>query len=188
MALMNNGNRFMWLTGHFTCVEISGRLFGARVPLNLVHKQSHHPFFEHLITKGRTPYLQGLIRHTNVRGMVRCLRNHKILCYAPDQDFGLSRSVWTNFFGVPTATVHGVSVLAKTGNAQVIPVFFRRLPEGGYEGLSLEPLSNFPSGDDVADAQQWQSLLEDYIRKYPEQYLWMHRRFKTRPEGSAKVY
>jgi KDO2-lipid IV(A) lauroyltransferase len=193
MAFIKNAQHAMTISGHFTCLEIAGRFFGQcfsgyGMPLNLVHKQSHHPLFEYLMTKGRSPYSESLIKHTNVKGMVRCLRERKVLWYAPDQDFGLSRSVWTTFFGIPTATVPGVSVLARVGHAEVIPVFFRRLPTGGYEGLSFEPLTNFPSGDDVADAQRWQSLLEEYIRKYPDQYLWIHRRFKTRPEGSASVY
>ena len=188
IELVKNGHGIMGLGGHFTCLEIAARFFGERVPLNLVYKQSRHPFFEYIVAKGRAPHSQSFIRHTNVKGMVRCLRDHKVLWYAPDQDFGLQRSVWTTFFGVPTATVAGVSVLARSGHAEVIPVYFRRLPTGGYEGVSLEPLSNFPSGDEAADAQQWQALLEDFIRKYPDQYLWMHRRFKTRPEGCAKVY
>ena len=189
LELVKKGQCFIGLSGHFTCLEIAGRLFGQRMPLNLVYKQSHNPLFDQLMTEKRETYSQSLIRHTNVKGMVKCLREHKVLWYAPDQDFGLSRSVWTTFFGVPTATVPGLSVLARAGShAEVIPVFFRRLPTGGYEGLSLEPLTNFPSGDDVADTQQWQSLLEDYVRKYPDQYLWIHRRFKTRPEGLASVY
>lgn len=188
IALTKNGQGLIVLGGHFTCLEIVARFFGQCLPVNAVYKKSHHPFFEYLVVKGRMPHAQSLIRHTNVKGMVRCLRNHKVLWYAPDQDFGLSRSVWTTFFGVPTATVTGVSVLAKTGHAAVQPGFFRRLPTGGYEIVTLAPLTNFPSGNDAKDAQQWQSLLEDFIRQYPEQYLWMHRRFKTRPEGATKVY
>lgn len=188
IAHVEKGQCFIGLSGHFTCLEIAGRLFCEKVPLNLVYKHSHHPLFGYLITKGRKAYAQSLIQHSNVKGMLKCLREHKVLWYAPDQDFGLSRSVWTTFFGVPTATIPGVSILAKAGHAEVIPVFFRRLPTGGYEGMSFEPLKNFPSGDDVADAQQWQSLLESYVRKYPDQYLWIHRRFKTRPEGASQVY
>jgi Kdo2-lipid IVA lauroyltransferase/acyltransferase len=186
--LIARGQGIIALGGHFTCLEIAGRCFANKIPVGLTYKASRNPFFEYVLTQGRRRYMRYLVKHTQIKTMVQNLRAQKILWYAPDQDFGLARSVWTSWFGVPAATVTGVSVLAKLGNALVIPVHFRRLAKGGYEAVSFPALDNFPSGNDVQDAQRWQQLLENFVREYPDQYLWLHRRFKTRPEGQAAVY
>jgi Kdo2-lipid IVA lauroyltransferase/acyltransferase len=124
-----------------------------------------------------------------VRTMLRCLRQGTKVIYAPDQDYGIKQGVWASFFGVTAATVTATSRFAKMGKAKVLMMDFVRLP--GAEGyrLSFSPaLENFPSDDELADVQQINDHLEAQIRQAPEQYFWVHRRFKNRPAGEAKVY
>lgn len=186
--LLKNGHGIIALGGHFTCLEICGRFFGERIPVCLVYKASRNPLFEYIVSRARKRYIKAIIRHKNINEMITHLQKNEVVWYAPDQDFGRIRSVWVPWFNVPAATITGVSTLAKKSGALVVPVYFRRDPQGGYVGESTNALSNFPSADEVKDAECWQKLLEDFVKKYPEDYLWGHRRFKTRPEGRATVY
>jgi len=120
---------------------------------------------------------------------VRALKEKKVIWYAPDQDFGLKSSVFAPFMGVPAATLTMTSRLAKRTGAPVMPWYAERLP--GTQGylLTLAPaLANFPSGDDEQDATAINNAISEHIRKVPEQYLWGHRRFKTRPQGEPQIY
>jgi KDO2-lipid IV(A) lauroyltransferase len=174
---------------HFDCLELIARKVGERLIASLVYKKSRNSAFNDLVLSRRKTYINKLISHENMRAMVRSLQKKEILWYAPDQDFGRPRSVFTPFFHKEAATLVGSSVLAKLGKAVVLPVFCHRKPNAeGYEFITLPVLENFPSGDDTADASRLNALLVDFIRKTPEQYLWAHRRFKTRPEGDASVY
>lgn len=187
-AALKEGRGVILLSGHFPCLELIGRKMSQIYPYTAAFKRSHHPFFEYLITNRRKRYINKLINHTNVRGMVDSLRAHETFWYAPDQDFGPKVSIFCPWFGISTATVTATTMLAKYSKAIVIPAYFRRLPKGGYEGTALPPLENFPSGDLQVDCNLWQKSLEDFIRKHPEQYLWIHKRFKTRPEGEPSFY
>jgi KDO2-lipid IV(A) lauroyltransferase len=109
------------------------------------------------------------------------------LLYAPDQDFGHAPSVFAPFFNIPTATVTASSRLVQHTGCVLIPgVYLRK--EGQYFMQLLPPLENYPSGDDLEDAARLNALYEAVIREYPEQYLWQHRRFKTRPVGEPSFY
>ena len=93
------------------------------------------------------------------------------------------------FFGVPTATITASSRLAKSARAAMLPYFPERKEDGsGYILHILPPLENFPSGDDLADATAINASIEQFVRKHPDQYMWVHQRFKTRPPGEAKIY
>jgi KDO2-lipid IV(A) lauroyltransferase len=120
--------------------------------------------------------------------MVRSLREGTPVWYAPDQSYHLKQSALLPFFGVPAMTNTATGTLAKLGKAKAIPFFPRRLPEGGYELLLLPPLEDMPSGDAEADTMKYTAVLEDQIRRCPEQYYWVHRKFKNRPETLPEVY
>jgi Kdo2-lipid IVA lauroyltransferase/acyltransferase len=109
--------------------------------------------------------------------------------YLPDMDFGARESVFVPFFGVQAATLTAVSRLAKLTNAAVVPVIATQRNDGsGYDVRFHPALENFPSGDDVADAKRINELVESYVLENIPQYLWTHKRFKTRPEGEKSVY
>lgn len=124
-----------------------------------------------------------------VRTMLRFLRRGTKVIYAPDQDYGIKQGVWATFFGVPAATVTATSRFSKLGKARVLMMDFVRLP--GSQGYRLQfeaPLADFPSDSELDDVQRINNLLEAQIRQSPEQYLWVHRRFKTRPAGEVRPY
>jgi KDO2-lipid IV(A) lauroyltransferase len=103
-------------------------------------------------------------------------------------DFGPKASVFVPFFGVPAATTVGLSYIARITGARVVPCVTRMLADGRYVARLYPPLEGFPSGDDTADARRMLAFIEERVLEMPEQYLWMHKRFKTRPEGEAKFY
>ncbi|MGE4368098.1 MAG: lipid A biosynthesis lauroyl acyltransferase [Burkholderiaceae bacterium] len=130
-----------------------------------------------------------LARGSSARQTLAILKTGKPIMLAADMDFGLRDSVFVPFFGVQACTLTAVSRLAKISGARVVPFVTEVLPDfQGYALRILEPLQNYPSGDDAADALLTNQFLETQIRAIPEQYYWVHRRFKRRPEGEPSVY
>lgn len=173
--------------GHFASLELAGYLAAKLVPMHATYRPLKNKLVDHLVLEQRKSHFHGVIHRSDIRGMVAALKKGEAIWYAPDQDYGAKHSVFAPFFGIPTATVTGLSRLAKMSNAIVIPGFQFR--EGSqYRFIGLPPLENFPSGDYLQDAIQMNQILERMIRMHPEQYLWQHRRFKTRPEGQTSVY
>jgi len=130
-----------------------------------------------------------VFKRQDLRAMLGSLKGNNPVWYAPDQDFGLKQGVFADFLGVPTATLTATAKLAARTGAKVVPFYPIRLPgNAGFEIRILPALEDFPSGDDVADARVTNAVLEEVVREHPEQYLWLHRRFKTRPEGAPAVY
>ena len=148
-----------------------------------------HPLFDYVQRRGREQRLLGVIGRDDVRGMLKLLRAGGVVWYAPDQDYGAQRSVFVPLFGVPAATVTATSKFARMGRAQVIPFTQQRLPDGqGYRLVIHPPLADFPTDSEEADCLRVNQWIEQAISQCPEQYLWAHRRFKTRPEGEPKLY
>ena len=122
-------------------------------------------------------------------GILKALRAGRILWYAPDQDYGRKQAVFAPFFGVAASSVTATARLAQMGRAAVLPFTHYRLPgNAGYRVQVHAPLQGFPVGDEVADATTINALVERFIEPYPAQYMWLHRRFKTRPEGEERIY
>ncbi len=186
---VEKGKGVLLLGAHFTSLEISGRLMALFHPCYAMYRRHDNPLFEAVIKQSRETHLEGLIERRDMRKMIRTLREGKVVWYAPDQDFGTHSSVFASFFGVQTATLVMTSKLAKVSGAPVLP-FFSQHTKGnrGYRLIIRPPLEDFPSGDDVADAARVNAIIEEQVRKAPEQYLWLHRRFKTRPAGEPPFY
>jgi len=128
-------------------------------------------------------------RADSARIVLRWLRDHKPVMLGADMDYGMRNSAFVPFFGVQACTLTAVGRLAKTGRAQVVPFVGEVLPHyKGYKLKILEPWDNYPSGDDEADARRMNAYLEEQVRLLPEQYYWVHRRFKTRPPGEPGLY
>jgi len=125
----------------------------------------------------------------DIRGTVKYLRGGGTLWYAPDQDMRSKDTVFVPFFGVPAATITATHHLARMSGAVVIPFFHRRLPDGqGYVLRLAAPLQDFPGDDVLDDTARVNVCIEQMVREAPEQYLWVHKRFKTRPPGQPSVY
>jgi len=183
------GKGVILLSAHFSCLEIGGRLLARHSPFYVMYKYHRNPLFEAVMKNGRERRYLGAIERSDARSMIRTLKAGHACWYALDQDFGTINAVFAPFFGIQAATLSATSRIAKMTGAAVVPFFVRRLDDGSGYRLSLLPaLENFPSGDDQADATLTNRLIETEIRKAPAQYLWLHRRFKSRPAGEDNVY
>lgn len=174
---------------HFTTLEMGGGLLGLQRGMYGMYRPHKNPLFDYVQRRGREQRLLGVIGRDDVRGMLKALRAGGVVWYAPDQDYGAQRSVFVPLFGVPAATVTATSKFARLGKARVIPFTQERLPDGqGYRVVVHPPLADFPGDSEEADCLRINQWVEQAISACPEQYLWAHRRFKTRPPGEAKLY
>jgi len=184
------GRGILLLGAHFTCLEIGGRLLTMHVPTINMYKRHRNALFEAVMRKNRLKHLDGLIEHRNVREYIKALKKGKVCWYAPDQDFrNKGSSVFASFMGVPAATLTAAARIAKMSNAIVIPFFPKRRLDGkGYDLEILPPIENFPTGNDDKDAALVNEIIAEQVAIAPDQYLWLHRRFKSRPEGEPALY
>ena len=188
-AALEKGKGVILLTGHFTSMELGGRLIMLKRPCYVMFKKLKNKFFNTVMMNARILHSEGIVLRDDPRAMVRALRKNKIVWYAPDQDFGRKASVFTTFFGVTAATIPATGRIVKMSGATVLPFVPRREKDGSYTISIGEALTNFPVEDDTVDAQRINDILEQEIRKSPAQYLWIHRRFKTQPESrKASLY
>ncbi|MFW5723277.1 MAG: lysophospholipid acyltransferase family protein [Halochromatium sp.] len=185
------GRPVIVLVPHFVGLELGGTAFTALVhPGMYMYQRIRNPVLDAQVRRARTRF--GAIpveRRDDLRGLIRTLKSGVPLFYLPDQDPGRRRGLFVPFCGVPAATVPTLGRIARLANAVVIPTFARFLPSG--EGLELcfdPPLADFPSGDAEVDTARMNRVIEARLRSMPAQYFWVHRRFKTRPEGAAPIY
>ena len=184
------GKGIVLLSAHFTCFEIAGRLLSDQHPLQFLYKeQKGNPLFESYTTFRRLHYYIRAVTNHDLRSMVRGLKQGLTCWYLPDQDFGTNQSVFAPFMGIPTSTITTTARITKMSGAVVVPYYpLRRRDGSGYDIHILPPLENFPSGDATADATTVNRLIEPFIKQAPAQYLWMHRRFRTRPDDAPSPY
>lgn len=186
-----DGQGALLLSLHFTTLDIGSAMLGQYVNYDGMYRPHINPVYDYLQKKRREAYCKGgmAFSRDNVRAMIGQLRKGRMIWYAPDRDLGEKMSVFVPFFGVQTATVTATAQFARMGRAKVIPFCqFRRADGTGYDVVIHPVFENFPSGDELADARRVNEFMEQQIRKAPEQYFWAQPRFKTRPEGEAKVY
>jgi len=181
------GQGVLLLGMHFNTLDTCSRMLATLVDIHAVYRPNDNPVIDRLIDRGRRHYVRSTVDRTDIRQMLRLLRSGEIVWYAPDQDYGTAHAVFVPFFGIPAATITATSRIAKMGKAAVIPCAHYRLPGGRYQIEFGPPLENFPSGDEEADTAHINRTIEHYVRKHPEQYLWVHKRFKHQPNG-AKLY
>lgn len=184
--ILAEGKGAIILGVHFSALDLGGALHGLFFTGDSIYKPHKNPVFNRFIEKGRTQYFEEQIPSNNLKKLVRRVKNGKVCWYSPDQDFGRDVSVFAPFFGVEAASIVMTARIARMAKVQVLPLRIHRNPDNYTYTLEyLPPLENFPSGDDVADATQVNKVIEAMIRINPEQYLWMHRRFKTRPDPKS---
>lgn len=176
---------------HFTTLEIGAALLGQLHTIDGMYRAHKNPVFDYVQRRGRERHNADAIaiEREDVRTMLRHLRQGRAIWYAPDQDYGAKQSLFVPLFGVPAATVTATTAFARLGRAQVLPMRQTRLPDGKGYLLQIEPAwQDFPGGSEEEDCLRINQWVERAIDQHPEQYLWSHRRFKTRPDGEAKVY
>lgn len=188
-AARSGGRGVLLVTGHATCLEIGARLFGQQVPACGIYRPLRNHGLNEFQNRGRARYAEAMIPRDDLRSMIRHLRAGGVLWYAPDQDFGIERSLFAPFFGVPTATARGLLELARMGRASVLPMYPIKDPASGRVTVYLEPMfEDFPGPEPAADLARYNAFLERRVRQAPAQYWWLHRRFKTQPEGLPARY
>ena len=186
---LDKGKGVILLSAHFTCLEIGGRLLSLHHPFYVTYKSSKNPLYEAVLKASREKHFTRAIERHDVRSFIKSLKENQPVWYAPDQDFGRKQSVFVPFMGVMTASLTAPARFAKMSGAQIVPFFPRRLDNNkGYQLTILPALENYPSGDEEQDARRINEIIEQQVHKVPEQYLWVHCRFKTRPEGEPPVY
>lgn len=186
---LGTGHGVILLAGHFTTLEIVSRVLKLHADFHPMYRKNNNPLIDHIITSGRIRHTGKVIPHDDLRSLIRSLHNNIPVLYIPDQNFGRKHSIFVPFFGIQTATVPATSRLAAMHNTPVIPIIQQRLPEDKGYRLVIEPaLENFPSGDLEKDTIRINQLFEKQVRNNPVDYLWVHRRFKTRPEGEEPLY
>ena len=174
---------------HFMSLELGGRTMGLCRPMMATYRPHNSPLMEWVQTRGRLRSNKAMIDRRNLSGLVHALKSGEAVWFAPDQDYGAQRSIFVPLFGVPAATVTATSKFARMGRAQVIPFTQQRLANGqGYRVQIHPPLRDFPTDNEEADCLRINQWVEQAINACPEQYLWAHRRFKTRPQGEPKLY
>lgn len=188
-AVFDSGRGAILLAGHFTSLEISGRLFTLNNPVNAMYRTQSNDMFDSYLYTRRCRYIENMISRKNTRQLIRATRSKTPTWYAPDQDFPLEKNVFAPFMGVATATITASSRLAQSTGCAMLPFYPERKADGsGYIIRIDAPLADFPSGDDLKDATAINQSIEHYARLYPENYMWIHRRFKTRPAGEPPFY
>jgi KDO2-lipid IV(A) lauroyltransferase len=156
-----------------------------------VYSRQKDAYVDRLLVRYRTRFKPVVLlsRQDGIRRAIREMRRGLPFYYLPDQDYGPRESVFVPFFGVPAATITGLSRVAHLAGASVVPAVTRMLPGGeGYELRFYPAWQDFPTDDPVADARRMNAFIEDRVREMPEQYNWVHKRFKTRPGGDAGFY
>ncbi|MDR2093629.1 MAG: lipid A biosynthesis acyltransferase [Azoarcus sp.] len=191
-ALLTAGTPVILFAPHFVGLDAGGaRVAMSFDSVSVYARQKRNPVLDRLLYRARRRFGDQLLfsRQDGMRGVLKAMKAGRPFYYLPDMDYGEKDAVFVPFFGVEAATITGLSRLARLAGARVLPCVTRMLP--GSTGYTLEigePWEDFPTADIEADTRRMNAWLETAIRTMPEQYYWVHRRFKTRPEGQPRFY
>ena len=186
-AALAKGRGVLMLGAHYSTLDFGTNLLSVPYPFGVTYRPHKNPLFDAFMLRGRLSNCNGVFDRNDIRGMYRHLNQNKILWYAPDQDYGPDQAVYVPFFGQPAATLTAASRFASFNQSSVVLV--RQHRDTARKRYTLEFTSltpPLPSGDEVADATTINAAIERAIRQEPSQYLWMHKRFKTRPGGKPE--
>ena len=186
-----NGQGVLLLGTHSTLLDAGGYLCSQYLTLGVVYRPQNNPLLDMLIYRCRATIYTQQIDHDDMRGLIRSLKEGQAIWYSPDQDFGLKQGIMAPFFGVPAATVTAHRRLLKMAKAVAVPLYFYRtgdIKDPRYQVL-IEPIvASIPSDSELDDAILVNKIIENQLRIAPTQYMWFHRRFKTRPDGYDEIY
>ena len=190
-ALQAAGRPIILLAPHFLGLDVGGVAIAMRFKAVTIYAAQSNPVFDDVVRKGRIRFGDSIMlsRQDSVRASIKAMRSGRVFYYLPDLNFHRRESIFVPFFGIPTATITGLSRLSKAAGAAVVPCVTQILPAGqGYHVEIGDPWADFPTEDLEADTARMNAWIEAKIRTMPEQYYWVHRRFKTRPIGDPKPY
>jgi KDO2-lipid IV(A) lauroyltransferase len=181
----------IWFAPHFVGLDMGGARIITEWRGISVYSRQKDPVFDRVLLRGRTRFVTPVLfsRQDGIRPVVRAMRDGLPFYYLPDMDFGSRDSIFAPFFGVPAATITGLSRIARLAGAVVVPAVTRQLPgSDGYVLTFYQAWTDFPTDNIEADVRRMNEFIEQRVLEMPEQYLWLHKRFKTRPPGEKKVY
>jgi lipid A biosynthesis lauroyl/palmitoleoyl acyltransferase len=184
---LNKKQGIILLAAHFMPLMLGSRALLLKHKIANIYRPQNNALFDEVMTKSFIKNGALMIKTKDTRTMMKTIKSGLPIWYAPDQDLGENNSVFAPLFGIQTATIAATARLAKTSHTVVIPYFFIRTDKG-YTMSFDAPLTDYPSNNAIDDATKTNQILQDQILKAPEQYLWIHRRFKTRPNGEASFY
>lgn len=177
------GHGVLLLGGHYSTLDLGGSLVTEYIEADVMQRDHNNPLMNAVMTRARGRRYGNVLGAKDLRGLFRSLKKNRAVWYATDQDYGRKDIVFAPFFGIPAGTITATSRIAERSQCKIVPFsHFRRDDKPGYDIYFHPALEDFPSGDDLEDATRINRIIEQEIRKAPDQYLWMHRRFKTRPE------
>jgi len=183
-AAQAKGRGVILISPHFTTLEICVRLLCQHIGIAGMYRPHESAALEWAVCRGRQRYTQAMYSRDELRPAIRHLKAGGVLWFAPDQETRRGQSVFVPFFHQPAWSLTSTHQLARLTGAAVLPLFHERLANGHYR-LEIGPaLENFPSDDAIADTTRVMALMETLIRRVPAQYLWIHQRFKRKPQGS----
>lgn len=182
------GRGVILISPHFTTLEICTRLLCQHAPVAGMYRPHQSPALDWAVKHGRMGHAAAMFARDELRPAIRHLKSGGVLWFAPDQESRRGDSVFVPFFGQQAWSLTSTHQMARLSGAQVLPLFHERLDDGRYHVEIGAPLADFPSRDPVADTARVMALIEKQIRRVPAQYLWIHKRFKTQPEGSPLPY
>ena len=181
----------IWLAPHFVGLDMGGTRIITEWRGVSVYSHQKDPVFDGILLRGRTRFVTPALfsRQDGIRPVVRAMREGLPFYYLPDMDLGERDSLFVPFFGVPAATITGLARVAQLAGAVVVPAVTRQLPGAGGYVLRFYPAwPDFPTADVERDTRRMNAFIEERVREMPEQYYWVHKRFKTRPPGAPPVY
>ena len=181
----------IWLAPHFVGLDMGGIRISSEYRAVSVYSHQKDEVFDAILYRGRTRFVMPELfsRQQGIRPVVKALRQGLPFYYLPDMDFGSRDSIFVPFFGVPAATITALSRVARLAGAVVVPAVTRQLPGSAGYVLGFYPAwTDFPTGDIEADTRRMNEFIEQRVLEMPEQYFWLHKRFKTRPPGEERLY
>ncbi|MCF6300198.1 MAG: LpxL/LpxP family Kdo(2)-lipid IV(A) lauroyl/palmitoleoyl acyltransferase [Proteobacteria bacterium] len=177
------------VSAHFTALDFGGKVLCQRFPIAGVYRPHKNPVVEFVVNRARLKYAKKMFSRDQLKAIIRHLQSAGIIWYAPDQDYRRGSSIFSNFFGIKAATITATHQLARISKCKVMFYSVKRIDAKPYYQLKLsKPLENFPSKDPQIDTDRINLAIEQMVRQTPEQYLWLHKRFKNRPQGEAGFY
>ena len=188
-AALARGHGVILLTAHFTSLELAGRTLLAVAPVKFLYRPTKNEVLAYALDRFRTGYGGRPIPKDDIRAFIAALKKNECVWYAPDQSYRKKGAEMVPLFGIPAATNTLTSRLARMTGATVLPYFLQRLPgTQGYLATIHPPLEDFPSDSPVSDTARFNRMIEAQVRIAPEQYLWIHRRFKGLTEDYPDYY
>ncbi len=183
------GQNIILLAPHAIALEMAGLILSRERPMITMYQLTRKKLLNDIVKNKRGRFGGILVeRREPLRNLLKLIRAGNPFYYLPDQDAG-DKGIFVPFFGIEASTYSMLPKFAQLGNAVVLPCFTHILPKGrGWHVVIGEPLKHFPSGDEYQDTKRMNEVIESMIRPEPEQYFWVHKRFKTRPEGADKFY